>query len=259
MRASPLATFLGLTPGTSTVVGMEIIFVHGAFVRDGAWWWQQTAELIEQSTGVSSRALVLPSCAETTRGADPTIGLVDDASALASELDDVESAVVVAHSYGGIVVAQGAAHPSVRHLVYISSFLPEVGQTHGSLGSPSEDPVPVRTHDEGTLSVVDDDRDYFDDRFLHDITDSSAIDQAHARLCPQSTLAFNTPTAAAAWQDLDSTYLVCAEDRSTNPQLQRAHAARATRTVELPTSHHPFLSRPELVAEVLHDVLVQHG
>lgn len=238
---------------------MEILFVHGAFVRDGAWWWQRTADLITQSTGVSSRALMLPSCAETTPGADPTVGLVEDAAALSRELDDVESAIVVAHSYGGTVVAEGAAHPNVQHLVYISSFLPEIGQAHGSLGTPGDDPVPVRPHAAGTVSVIDDDRGYFDHRFLHDVTDPSVIDHAHARLCPQSTLAFSTPTTTAAWQHLDSTYLVCADDHSTDPQLQRDHAARATRTDELPTSHHPFLSRPDLVAEKMREIITRIG
>lgn len=53
----------------------------------------------------------------------------------------------------------------------------------------------------------------------------------------------------AGWQGVDSTYLVCGDDRSTSIELQRFHAARATRAVELPTGHHPFLSRPELVVE----------
>jgi len=57
-----------------------------------------------------------------------------------------------------------------------------------------------------------------------------------------------TPVTAAAWQDVPSTYLVCAEDRATPPELQRTQAARARRAVELPTGHHPMLSHPELVA-----------
>ncbi|MFB2598472.1 hypothetical protein ACEXQE_11805 [Herbiconiux sp. P17] len=50
-------------------------------------------------------------------------------------------------------------------------------------------------------------------------------------------------------EGVDSTYLVCADDRSTSIELQRFHAARATRSVELPTGHHPFLTRPDLVVE----------
>jgi hypothetical protein len=48
--------------------------------------------------------------------------------------------------------------------------------------------------------------------------------------------------------------LVCAQDRNTSPELQRVHAARATRAVELPTGHHPFLSRPDLVAAEIGEI-----
>ncbi|MDO3697909.1 alpha/beta hydrolase, partial [Curtobacterium flaccumfaciens] len=67
----------------------------------------------------------------------------------------------------------------------------------------------------------------------------------------QSAAAFVTPTTAAGWQGVDSTYLVCTEDRSTTVGLQRAHAARATRSVDVPTGHHPFVTRPDLVVEQL--------
>jgi pimeloyl-ACP methyl ester carboxylesterase len=234
---------------------MEIVFVHGAFVRDGAWWWQPAAELIEQATGVASRALAFPSCGETTaRGA----GLLEDAAALRDELDGIGSAIVVAHSYGGTVVAQGADHPAVRHLVYISSFLPETGENHASITSwPTSEPLPTQSNPDGTVSVINNDHDYFDRRFLHDVDDPDVRAQAHARLCPQSVSAFGTPTTNAAWQRIDSTYLVCADDRSTAPELQRRHARRATRTIDLATSHHPFLSRPDLIAQCLGNVIEQ--
>ena len=45
--------------------------------------------------------------------------------------------------------------------------------------------------------------------------------------------------------------MVCTEDRATPPEVQREYAKRAQWVVELPTGHHPFLSRPELLARVL--------
>jgi|GEM_PF-6385591 len=38
-------------------------------------------------------------------------------------------------------------------------------------------------------------------------------------------------------------------------EWRHVHAARATRSIDLPTSHHPFLSRPDLVTEQLIEVL----
>jgi len=75
--------------------------------------------------------------------------------------------------------------------------------------------------------------------------------EAFARVTSQSAAAFVTPTTAEGWRGVDSTYLVCLDDRSTSVELQRAHAARATRTVDLPTGHHPFITRPDLVADVV--------
>jgi pimeloyl-ACP methyl ester carboxylesterase len=49
--------------------------------------------------------------------------------------------------------------------------------------------------------------------------------------------------------------VVCAEDRAVPPEAQRAAAAKADRTLEIPTGHHPFLSRPRLFAETLHTAL----
>ena len=53
---------------------------------------------------------------------------------------------------------------------------------------------------------------------------------------------------AGAWQEVHSTYLVCAQDRSTPAPLQRAYAKRAGSAVELDTGHHPFLSQPVALA-----------
>ena len=45
---------------------MRVVFVHGACVRDGSWWWHRTAELLAEQ-GVQSVAPALPSCGETGR------------------------------------------------------------------------------------------------------------------------------------------------------------------------------------------------
>lgn len=50
---------------------------------------------------------------------------------------------------------------------------------------------------------------------------------------------------------MPSTYLVCAQDRGTPARLQREFARRAGGVVELDTGHHPFLSQPAAVADLL--------
>ena len=226
---------------------MELIFVHGALVRDGQWWWQPTADLLEQRTGIRSRALALPSCGET-RPDEIAGGLGADAAALRAELDTVDSAIVVGHSYGGTVIAQAGRHSAVAHLLYVSSYLPDIGQAQAAIMSGESDPVSIGVNGDGTLGVTGYDASTFGARFLQD-ADAATQHQAWERVTGQSAAAFMTPTTAAGWQGVDSTYIVCGQDRSTSVELQRFHAGRATRSVELPTGHHPFLTRPDLVVE----------
>ena len=55
----------------------------------------------------------------------------------------------------------------------------------------------------------------------------------------------------AAWREKPATYVVCTDDRGLTTALQRSNAARVGESIDWPTSHSPFLSRPELVAELL--------
>ena len=61
------------------------------------------------------------------------------------------------------------------------------------------------------------------------------------------------PVRAAAWQQVPSTYLVCAQDRGTPADRQREFARRAGSVVELDAGHHPFLSQPAAVRDLLLD------
>ncbi|MCW2818727.1 MAG: alpha/beta hydrolase [Marmoricola sp.] len=234
---------------------MMILFVHGALVRDGSWWWQPSADLLLARTGIRSRALALPSCGEATP--EETLGgLAADAAALRTALDASGPAVVVGHSYGGTVVAEAGAHPSVAHLVLVSSYLPDVGQAQAAIMSDEADPVSLTDNGDGTVSASGYDAASFGARFLQD-AEPSVQAEAWDRVTSQALAAFTTPTRAAGWQGVDSTYLVCGQDRSTSVGLQRSHAARATRAVELPTGHHPFITRPDLVVDQLQAVLAR--
>ena len=234
---------------------MQLLFVHGALVRDGAWWWRPAADLLERRTGIRSRAVALPSCGERATGctgseSDAAGGLVADAAALRRELDDTDEAIVVGHSYGGTVIAEAGAHPAVKGLFYISSYLPDIGEAQGAIMSGEPDPVAIADNGDGTLGVSGYDAESFGARFLQD-ADAETQREAWQRVTSQDASAFMTLTTAAGWRGVDSTYLVCAEDRSTSLELQRFHAARATRSVEVPTGHHPFITRPDLVVDEL--------
>ncbi len=231
---------------------MRVVFVHGACVRDGSWWWHRTAALLLQQ-GVASVTPALPSCGETgvPGGADGA-GLSEDVAAVrAVLLDGDEPTVLVAHSYGGIVGAEAAAGiGSVRHLVLISSYLPEVGQSLSDFGDGAPAPFLDVDLDAGTFGVRP---ELLVDTFLHDC-DTEVQSQALDHLAWQSVRVTGEPVAAAAWQHTPSTYLVCGQDRGTPARLQREFARRAGAVIELDAGHHPFLSQPEAVRDVILDV-----
>ena len=229
---------------------MRVVFVHGACVRDGSWWWHRTAGLL-QERGVPSVAPALPSCGEAglPAGAGGP-GLSEDVAAVRQALLDGgdEPTVVVAHSYGGIVTAEAAAGVgSVRHLVLVSGYLPEVGQSLSEFGDDGPAPFLDVDPDAGTFGVRP---ELLADTFLQDC-DPEVRAQAADHLARQSLRVTGQPVKAAAWRQVPSTYLVCTRDRGTPPRLQREFARRAGSVVELDAGHHPFLSRPAAVRDLL--------
>jgi pimeloyl-ACP methyl ester carboxylesterase len=228
---------------------MRVVFVHGACVNDGPWWWHRTGELLADHD-VTSQAPALPSCGETGKptGAQGP-GLAEDVAAVRQVLaSSGEPTVVVAHSYGGIVAAEAAAGvDSVRHLLLVSSYLPEVGQSLSSFGG--EQPPPFLDFDPagGTFTVRP---AALAETFLHDCEreiQRAAVDKT-AR---QSLAVLEQPVHSAAWQLIPSTYLVCTEDRGTTADRQREFARRAGTVVELDAGHHPFLSQPAAVRDLI--------
>jgi pimeloyl-ACP methyl ester carboxylesterase len=228
---------------------MRVVFVHGACVKDGSWWWHRTADLLAERN-VASEAPALPSCGETGEPIDARgPGLVEDVAAVRELLTaGDEPTVVVAHSYGGIVTTEAAAGvDSVRHLLFVSSYLPEVGQGLSSFGG--EEPAPFLDIDSegGTFTVRP---DALIETFLQDC-DREIQRQATGKTARQSLAILAQPVQAAAWQQLPSTYLVCAEDRGTPVEMQREFAGRAGGVVELDAGHHPFLSQPSAVRDLV--------
>ncbi len=67
----------------------------------------------------------------------------------------------------------------------------------------------------------------------------------------QSLAVLAQPVHSAAWQHIPSTYLLCAKDRGTSADRQREFAERAGNVVELNTGHHPFLSQPTVVRDLI--------
>ncbi|NHD15647.1 MULTISPECIES: alpha/beta hydrolase [unclassified Actinopolyspora] len=224
---------------------MRVIFVHGAVVTDSAWWWQRMRQPLG-AHGFSSVAVELPSC--STSGGD----LHADGDAVQAVLDESdEPAVLVGHSYGGMVITDAGAHPAVRHLVYVTAGLPETGQSLAALADPESPGWLEPTGDDDRLAVrADLSEEDFHVHFTADC-DEDAARGARARLVPQSSAALAQPPRAVAWHSLPSTFVLCTHDQATAPAVQASWATRAGQLVEIPTGHHPFLSQPQRLADII--------
>jgi pimeloyl-ACP methyl ester carboxylesterase len=230
-----------------------VVLVHGAW--HGAWCWDLVVDGL-RARGVDAIAVDLPGHGESD---EPLGDLHGDAAALRRALDAVDGpAVVCGHSYGGAVLSEGAAgHPAVRHLVYLAALMLDTGESvtrsvpdppGGAPEPPSEVGAAMRFAEDGTTVTID--PDAARPIFYADCADAD-VDRAIARLGPQPTASFNQAVPHAAWRDVPSTYVVCAEDRAIPVWLQHEFAARASNSVVWPTSHSPFFSRPELVVDLL--------
>lgn len=221
-----------------------VVFVHGGW-HDG-WSWHLVRELLD-ARGVPSVALDLPM---TT--------LDRDAAVLSDALAAIEGdAIVVSHSWGGSVATLGAIGArGVRHLIYITAVVTEAG--HPTLSPPASVPVKGRETlrskviiETDTTTIID--REVSLAAFYHDVEPSLAR-QAASRLRPfqKTGYAVIETDAVAAWRTIPTTYVVCAQDRMIHPDTQREMAAAAgAEVVEWPSSHSPFLSHPDLVADLV--------
>jgi pimeloyl-ACP methyl ester carboxylesterase len=217
-----------------------VVLVHGAW--HGAWCWDKVVAELE-AAGVPVAAVDLP-----------LTSLADDVAATRAAIEAAGGPVVLCgHSYGGSVITEAGDHPSVAHLVYLCAFALDEGETTTSAATGEELPstdlgAAFRFSEDGERVHLD--PDGARTAFYLDC-DPADADAALARLRPMAFACFTAPVSTAAWRDRPSTYAVCTEDLAVHPALQRVLAARCSETVEWPTSHSPFVSRPELVADLL--------
>jgi pimeloyl-ACP methyl ester carboxylesterase len=110
---------------------VNIVLLHGAW--QGGWCWERVVPLLEQH-GHRVLAPTLTGCGERAGEASPNVTLethVADVIAALDELPDGESAVLVGHSYGGMVIAEVAEQRFERVMAvgYLDAFCPEDGES----------------------------------------------------------------------------------------------------------------------------------
>src|SRR5215475_1282936 len=174
----------------------------------------------------------------------------DDIATVKRTLGRVSSpAILVGHSYGGSVITGAGTDDRVAGLVYIAAFAPDADET--SVTQPSKFPkTDVLSHTEvadGRIWLLREGMD----SFAGDLSEQEKS-LAWATQCVPAPDLFDAKVGGTAWKSKPSWYIVAKNDRTVQPDLERAMAKRmGATTYELDSSHVPMLSQPERVLEVI--------
>jgi pimeloyl-ACP methyl ester carboxylesterase len=160
-------------------------------------------------------------------------------------------AILVGHSYGGVVITEAGTDPKVAGLVYIAAFAPDAGESVLKLieNPPPGAPVPpILPPQDGYLFL---DKAKFAASFAADVKPETAAFMADSQV-PWGVNALGGTITAPAWKTKPSWYLVATEDRMIPPDAQRAMSKRAGATVtEVSGSHSVYVSQPHAVAALI--------
>src|SRR5580658_7278863 len=228
---------LVMTTNANTALA-AIALVHGGFV-DGSGW-EDVYQILKKD---GYRVSIVQ---------NPTTSLADDVAATKRVIAEQKGpAILVGHSYGGVVITEAGNDPSVKGLVYITAFAPGRGESVASLikDPPPGAPVPpILPPQEGFLML---DKTRFAASFAADVAPEKAEFMANSQV-PWGVVALNGAVTEPAWKSKPSWYLVSTDDRMIPPAAQRSMSKRAgSSVVEVKGSHAVYVSQPEAVAEFI--------
>jgi len=210
----------------------NIVLVHGAFV-DGSSW-----------AGVYE--ILKADGFEVSVVQNPTISLEGDVAVTNLILDEQEGpAVLVGHSYGGVVITEAGAHRNVAALVYIAAFAPDKGESIKTIvGNPPSFTPPRNGYlfqDKAKMAAA----------FGADVDSRTAAFWADSQV-PFGLNANDGAVTEPAWRMKPSWYLVAMDDKMIPPPVQRQMCERAGSTVvEVAGSHAIYVSNSRAVAALI--------
>ena len=216
----------------------NVVLVHGGFV-DGSGW-QGVYELLTKDGF------------QVTVVQNPTRSLSEDVAFTRRALAAQDGpAILVGHSYGGVVITESGTEPNVAGLVYIAAFAADHGESVSSLIAnppPGAPTPPILPPQDGFLFL---DSAKFAAAFAADVEPGQAAFMADSQV-PWGLDALQGAVTTPAWKSRPSWYLVTADDHMIPAPAQRQMAARAGATVaETAGSHAIYVSNPRVVADLI--------
>jgi pimeloyl-ACP methyl ester carboxylesterase len=244
IRVALLATFAlplsGISQETAGTPIKNVVLVHGAWA-DGSSWSKLIPLLQAKGLHVV--------CVQ-----NPLTSFSDDVAATKRIIDAQDGPVLlVGHSYGGAVITEAGNNPKVAGLVYVAAFAPDQGESPASMGKPYG-PTPgvgeLRPIEDGFLVLSE--KGVLED-FAPDLTKQEQMTMVATQAPTQGT-ALGSTISTAAWHSKPSWFVIASNDRMISPQQERDSAKKMNaKTLTLPTSHVPMLSKPKEVADFIND------
>src|ERR1700756_1340238 len=220
----------------------NIVLVHGAWA-DGSGWKGVYDILVKDGYHVSIVQ-------------EPETSFKDDVAATKRVLALQDApCILVAHSYGGAVITEAGADPSVASLVYIAAHMPDAGENEADDGKrfPSDlsKSTAIKKTTDGFTYL---DPAQFHEYFAADLPAAQAAFMARSQVLNLADN-FKAVITTAAWRSKPSWMLVPTKDRTINPDLERWYAARAkSHAAEVSgASHCVYVSRPKEVAAIIEE------
>ena len=227
-----------------------VVLVHGAWA-DASSWSRELTTL--QAAGYDVRAI-----------ANPLQDLTTDSEYVADYLKTIPGPVVlVGHSYGGAVITNAAAGlANVKALVYVDASAPAPGETNGQLSGANsilakDTPAQLFFTTSYPGAPAGASELYLKENiFLHNFANDLPRAEAKRLWASQrgaSTVAFGTPSKAAAWKTIPSWYFISTGDQIITAQSELAMARRAHSHITMfhGGSHLTLISHPNAVTAVI--------
>ena len=161
----------------------------------------------------------------------------------------MDHAIVVAHSASGAFLPLTPHFRKIRGMIFLAAMIPEPGKS--VLERLRADPSMMNPEWIGKDPTRDDDaaRKYL----FHDCSPEVAAWAMTTRSLTLARQAMIEPCPLASWPKVPTSCLVCAEDRTIQPEWSRRASRRiiGIEPLELPGGHCPHVSRPAELARLL--------
>lgn len=226
-----------------------IVLVHGSF--HGGWCWRKVAPALREA-GHRVYTPTLTGLGERSHLVHPNAGLhlnVDDVTRVFA-YEDLADAVLVGHSYGGLVITGAAerVHDRIDRLVYLDGYLPEDGERAWDITPEGQAVWEARAAETKTGWLVPPP----DPAEAYGVTDEADLAWLREHLTPTTLRTHEEPVRAPAdhAKDLPRTYIACTDYETFQPMAQKAQAAGLDYH-ELETGHDAMVTAPTQLADLL--------